>query len=120
MRILVVEDEAVIGLLIVELLAGEGHDILGPFASGEQALLAAAEALPDLAVMDITLSGPLDGIEVARELRRRHGVRVIYVTSHTDPATRGRAAATEPFAYLVKPFDPAALERAVARVADHG
>ena len=55
--------------------------------------------------MDISLEGPMDGIQAAEAIRRQHDMPVIYLTAHSDPATLARAKITEPFGYILKPFE---------------
>ena len=117
-RILVVEDEAIIAKDIERALKKRGYGILGAVATGEEALLRVADERPNLVLMDIVLSGDIDGIETAQRLRDQFGIPVVYLTAFGDPATVQRAAATAPFGYLLKPFDDSELY-AVVEVALH-
>lgn len=107
--ILVVEDEAVIALDLQETLIGLGYTVYGPIATGEEALIAAAELRPDLVMLDIRLAGRLDGIAVAEQLRATMDVPIVFLTAHADAETVTRAGGTEPYAYLLKPFDESEL-----------
>lgn len=107
--ILVVEDEAVIAIDLQETLIGLGYTVQGPIATGEEALIAAAELRPDLVMLDIRLAGRLDGIAVAEQLRATMDVPIIFLTAHADAETVARAGGTEPYAYLLKPFDESEL-----------
>lgn len=104
-RILIVEDEAVTALDIEETLAQLGYDILGPVARGDAALEVAGKEHPALALMDIHLQGEMDGIVAAQELWSRFQVPSVFLTSHTDEATLGRAKLTNPYGYILKPYD---------------
>jgi PAS domain S-box-containing protein len=104
-RILVVEDEWLVAQGIAESLAEVGYEVVGMAASGEETLRLAAEAHPDLVLMDILLKGDMDGIEAAEHLRRRFNLPVVFLTAYADPQTLGRAKVTEPFGYLLKPFE---------------
>jgi DNA-binding NarL/FixJ family response regulator len=64
--------------------------------------------------MDINLKGPMDGCEAALTIRNRWGASVIFLTGQGDAATRQRANAIEPSAYLVKPFLDQELVAAVS------
>lgn len=112
-RILVVEDEALVALSIAAVLKASGHSVVGTAASMADAIAAAETHRPDVALMDIRLNGPGDGIEAARVLQERLGVRVVYLTAQTDPGTRARAEATGPRGYLSKPFTPGDLLKAI-------
>jgi PAS domain S-box-containing protein len=60
-------------------------------------------------LMDILLPGKMDGIEAAEEIRRRFDIPVVYITASSDEATLSRAKVTEPFGYILKPFDERGL-----------
>jgi PAS domain S-box-containing protein len=108
-RILIVEDELVAAWSIQEFLERSEHIVVASVASGSAAIQIAAEAKPDLVVMDIYLEGEIDGITAATEIRERFGIPVIYLTANTEDQTLQRAIATEPFGYLVKPFNKVEL-----------
>lgn len=108
-RILVVEDELVAAWSIQEFLEQSEHIVVASVASGSTAVQTAAEVRPDLVVMDIYLEGEIDGITAATEIRERFGIPVIYLTANTEDQTLQRAIATEPFGYLVKPFNKVEL-----------
>ncbi|HYC05621.1 MAG TPA: response regulator [Azospirillaceae bacterium] len=112
-RILIVEDEALVAMASAEALETGGCDVTGIAASHEEALAAAAAVPPHLVVMDIRLKGAVDGIETARELKRRHDCRIVFCTGQGDRTTRERAEGIGAAAYLKKPFTPAQLVQAV-------
>ena len=64
-----------------------------------------AELDPDLVLMDIHLRGGMDGVEAAEAIHNRFDVPVVYLTAYADPATVGRARVTEPYGYVLKPFE---------------
>ena len=117
--ILVVEDQRLIAADIESRLEKFGYRVVGSVASGEAAIQAALEVLPDLILMDIRLRGALDGIQAAETIRARLDVPIIYLTAYTDEDTIRRARSTSPFGYLVKPFNErelrAAIEMALAK-----
>jgi PAS domain S-box-containing protein len=78
-------------------------------SSGAEAMLLAEEKAPDLALMDIRIKGELDGTEVARILRSRFNIPVIYLTAHADNETLERAKLAQPLGYITKPFQEAEL-----------
>lgn len=102
-RILLIEDEAVTAMDLRSSLDDLGYEVAGVVSTGEVAIRKAAELKPDLILMDITLAGPMNGIEVAYEIRKACHTPIIFLTAHADPETIGRARATEPFGYLLKP-----------------
>lgn len=114
--ILIVEDERIVAMDLQRTLRDFGYDAYAVASSADQAISIAAERVPDLALMDIRLRGPVDGIDVARVLRDRLGVPIVFLTAHADVATLERAKLTGPFGYLLKPYRPAEL-RSVVEIA---
>jgi two-component system cell cycle sensor histidine kinase/response regulator CckA len=104
-RILIVEDEAIVAMDIAMRLELSGYQVVGTAPSAERALTLARSQRPDLVLMDIRLQGPVDGVDAAIELRRRHQVPVVFLTAHAEDATIGRARTAEPFGYVLKPFE---------------
>ena len=103
-RILIVENEGLVGCDMATQLGNLGYQVVGSVKSGEQALTAVEELHPDLLLMDVQLDGRLDGIETARLLKRKSSAAVIYVTACADLDTVSRARETQPAGYLLKPF----------------
>jgi len=116
LRILVVEDEPLFAELLEAALEDLGYQVLGPACDAATALLLArsAEAPPDAALLDIEL-GPrsADGIQLAKSLLALRPLPIIFLTSQADTASFARARQVGPAAYLVKPADPASLQRAI-------
>jgi CheY-like chemotaxis protein len=116
--ILIVEDEALIASYIEQVLEESGFRVAGVAASGPEALSLAAENRPALALVDIRLSGPIDGIELASELRQRFALPAIFLTGLADPDTTARAQAARPLGFLPKPFLPSQVFNAIQRALD--
>ncbi len=112
-RILVVEDEAVVALDLRMRLTSLGYDVVEVTAKGEMAIALAKQLRPDLTLMDIRLRGELDGIEAAETIRTQLTLPVVYLTAHADEATIDRARLTEPFGYILKPFDERELRTVI-------
>jgi two-component system sensor histidine kinase/response regulator len=112
-RVLVVEDEGIVALNIQSSLESLGYDVPAIVASGEEAIGMAEEARPDVVLMDVMLSGTMDGVEAAGQIRERFHVPVIFLTAYTGDDTLRRAEITEPFGYLVKPFDERELRTTI-------
>ncbi len=105
-RILIVEDEAILAADLEQVLQSMGHTVVGISASGAVAMRTARDTNPELILMDINLQGPLDGIATARILKEiGSDVPVVFLTAYADRETVIRARETEPFGYLLKPFD---------------
>ena len=104
-RIYIVEDEALIAMEISDRLTQLGYDICGRAARGEQALEEIPRTHPDIVLMDIHLAGELTGIQTAARLHKLLDVPVVFLTAFSDASLLEEALETEPFGYLVKPFE---------------
>ncbi len=112
-RILVVEDESIVARDIQNRLRNLGYDVPAVVAYGDRAVEMADELRPDLVLMDIFLKGDMDGIKAAELIRARHDIPVIFLTAFADPGTLQRAKITEPFGYMLKPFEERELLTAI-------
>jgi PAS domain S-box-containing protein len=102
--ILVVEDEFIVAQDLAQRLEALGYRVAGTAASGERALELAAAQAPDLALMDISLRGEMDGLATAQALRRRHDIPSVFVTARMDHQRLSQAKQALPLGYLLKPF----------------
>ena len=112
-QILVVEDENIIAKDIQNSLKSLGYAVPAVASSGKEAIKKAAEMRPDLALMDIVLKGDMDGIQAAGHMRDRYGIPVVYLTAYGDDQTLARAKLSEPFGYVLKPFDERGLQSTI-------
>ncbi|MCK4911381.1 MAG: response regulator [Thermodesulfovibrionales bacterium] len=112
-RILVVEDESLIARDITNSLALMGYQVTGTAATGADALDHVERTSPDIVLMDIVLSGEMDGIKTAQEIHDRYNIPVIYLTACSDDGVIERAKLTGPFGYIVKPFKEDELHLAI-------
>ena len=103
-QILVVEDEGIIAKDIKNTLGLLGYFVVAVASSGEEAIEKAIETHPDLVLMDIVLEGDMDGVEAAEQIRDRFDIPVVYLTAYSDDKTLQRAKITEPYGYILKPF----------------
>ncbi|MEM1000289.1 MAG: response regulator [Bacteroidota bacterium] len=108
-RILIVEDEFIIGQHIRSALEGFGYEVVGHAMDAGSALTMLRDSDPDLVLLDITLSEEESGISLAGKINQTAPRPIIYLTSHSDPDTISQAMATKPAAYLTKPFKKADL-----------
>ncbi|MFQ5950103.1 MAG: PAS domain S-box protein, partial [Nitrospiria bacterium] len=104
-KILVVEDQKVVGMDIELMLERLGYDIPAVVSSGEEAVQKAAETKPDLVLMDIMLKEKMDGVAAAERIRNRFNIPVVFATAYADEATLQHAKMTRPYGYIVKPLD---------------
>jgi len=104
-KILVVEDERVVALSIQNRLESLGYIVTANVTSAEAAIAGISQNPPDLVLMDIRLKGKIDGIEAAAQMRQQFQLPVVYLTAYNDEETLERAKLTEPYGYLLKPFE---------------
>ena len=103
-RILIAEDEAVTALDLKRELIALGYEVTGIADNASDAVNAAAAQKPDLVLMDIHLSGSMDGIVAASAIRGSEDLPVVFLTAHSDQTTLDRALIASPFGYILKPF----------------
>ncbi|HFA50331.1 MAG TPA: response regulator transcription factor [Bacteroidetes bacterium] len=119
-NILIVEDDPIIAADLEDRLSEMGFGIMGPIASGEDALpFFNQKPFPDLALLDIQLEGEWDGIETARRIRQKQGLPIIFLTSNSDDATFAQAQKTKPQAFLSKPYRGRDLKHAIELALSH-
>lgn len=111
--IYVVEDELVVGLDIQMHLRRLGYRAPKLFGAAEDLLASFPAEEPDLVIMDIRLRGTMDGLTAARRVRQEYGIPIVLLTAYADEATITRAKESDPFAYIIKPFDERDLRTAV-------
>lgn len=112
-QILIVEDESIVAKDIQNTLKILGYAVSAVASSGEEAVKKAAETHPDLVLMDIVLGGDMDGVEAAAQIRARFDIPVVYLTAYADDETLQRAKITEPYGYILKPFQERELHTAI-------
>ncbi len=112
-RIVVVEDEKLVAIAIEKSLKAMGYDVPLSTPVGEEAVRKVGEIEPDLVLMDIRLKGSLDGVEAADRIRTSYHIPVIFLTAYADEPTLERAKITEPFGYILKPFEEKSLQASV-------
>jgi CheY-like chemotaxis protein len=103
--ILIVEDDIIVANNLRDRLAALGHAVCGITSSGLEAIERTAESQPDLILMDIKLRGEMDGIACAHEIRSRYDIPVVYLTGYADEQTLQRAKLSDPYGYILKPFE---------------
>lgn len=111
--ILVVEDESIVAKDIQNTLIRLGYHVPATASSANTAFDKMDEFKPDLVFLDIKLKGDIDGIQIAERIKTEYDIPVIFLTSFVDKATLDRAKVTEPYAYLVKPYNEPDLQSAV-------
>lgn len=112
-KILIVEDEMIIGANISLQLSGLGYDVIGVIPRGEEVIDYIKHLLPDIILMDIQLKGTLDGIQTVKLLQAHYDIPIIYLTANVDDTHFDKAKATNPHAFISKPFKKRDLQRAI-------
>lgn len=112
-RILVVEDERIVAMSLRRQLQALGYKAVGEASSGEEAVQKTEELRPDLVLMDIRLEGEMDGVQAAAMIRERFHIPVVYLTAYSNKDIVERAKLTEPFGYILKPFEERELHVAI-------
>lgn len=112
-KILIVEDEMIIGAKVSMFLTELGYEVTGILPRAEEVIGQMDESRPDIVLLDIHLRGDMDGIVLAQILQKDYHIPVIYLTANSDDATFQRAKATNPYAFLSKPFKKTDLQRAL-------
>ncbi len=108
-KILVVEDETIVGIDLKRTLEKLGYFVIDIIRTGEEAIVKTIETKPDLVLMDIMLAGNMNGIQAANAIKKKTDIPVIYLTAYTDFATIEGAKSTDPYGYIVKPYDERVL-----------
>jgi CheY-like chemotaxis protein len=103
-KILIVEDESEVAKTLEILLKKFGYNVVGCENKAEDAIQKAGELHPDIVLMDIELSGKMDGIQAADTIRKKYHIPVIYITAICDTKTLERVGASVPYGYILKPF----------------
>ena len=116
MKVMVVEDDAIIGMDIEHRVRRLGYEVTGVADTAEEAIELAADTKPDIALMDIRLRGDIDGIDTARMLKEQFSLPVIFITAYSDLKMRSRALDLNPLGYIVKPIREVELKNTLEEV----
>jgi len=113
---LIVEAEAIVALDLQNTLQRFGYEVSCFTCSGKDALQKSQETCPEFIVMDVSLQGEMDGIEVARQIRKMSNIPIVYLASYMDEKRLEHAKPTAPFSFVIKPFEENELHSAIERV----
>lgn len=105
LKVLIVEDDSVSALLLKRALEKNNHEIIGIADSGEMALQILEEEPAEIVMMDINLSGELDGIKTTEIINEKFDIPVVYLSASSDAETLNKVVGTNPSAYVIKPFN---------------
>ena len=112
-KILVVEDESIVARDIRNMLVALGYEVTGVVASAKSAVQKAQETMPDIVLMDVMLQGTTTGVEAAEQIYTKFSIPVVYLTAYADSTTVQQAKKTEPFGYIIKPFEERELQTTI-------
>ena len=115
-KVLIVEDDMIISLVIENMVKELGHNVVGKATSGEEAINLALENKPDLVLMDIRLKGEMDGIQAVTAIKEKIETSVIYLTGNSDRVNYDRAKETDFIDLITKPFTITDLTKSMEQV----
>lgn len=103
-RILIVDDDTIITHLVSTMLQKKGYSIAGVVPTGEESVMKAAEVMPDLVLMDVNLSGKLDGMDAAHYIFQLFHIPIIFITGISEEEKLERVKCSQPYGIIFKPF----------------
>jgi len=112
-KIIIVEDDEITALNLKLSLQKHGYKILAVCDNAIEAKNKVSALLPDIVIVDISLQESSDGIELAKIIRKKYNLPFIFLTSYSDDEIISKAKLTEPYGYIVKPFDPNSLHATI-------
>ena len=113
MRVLIVEDEALVADYLEALVLSFGYEVCAIAASAPEAVENAAIHKPDVALMDIRLARGTSGIDASCEVYSSQGLRCIFLSANLDDATRRTLNLCQPIVFINKPVLPFSLRGAL-------
>lgn len=112
-RVLIVEDDEVIAETLSEALEQLEYNVAAAVTNGADAIALVRDNVPDIVLMDIELMGEMDGVQTSKEILSICDVPVVYLTGRTDAETLDRVKKTNPYGYIIKPFEITDLNVAI-------
>lgn len=103
-KIFIIEDEIDLAENLEEILTNSGYEIIGREEEGEKGYSSILESKPELILMDVMLKGEIDGIELARQIRVKSAIPIIFITAHSEQVYLERISELNYDSYLLKPF----------------
>jgi two-component system, response regulator PdtaR len=103
-RLLIVDDDTIITHLISKMLQKKGYNVVGIVDTGEEAVGKSAELNPDLVIMDVNLSGSMDGMDAAHYIFQLFHYPIIFITGITEEEKLDRIKYSQPYGIIFKPF----------------
>gem|GEM_PF-476574 len=113
-HVMVVEDDLVVRSTLETLLTDMGHKIAGFVDNAVDAMVVFSSKHPDIIIADISLNGPLNGIELIRKINEIRKVPVLFLTANNNEDVFNKAKDVQPFAFISKPIERKNLERSIS------
>ncbi len=112
-RVLIVEDDEITAMNLTMSLEKLGYSIVSVADSASSAKNKIKVYSPDIALIDIGLNKSTSGIELAQFIHENSKIPFIYLTAYSDNDILSKAKKTEPYGYIVKPFEPINLHTTI-------
>jgi DNA-binding response OmpR family regulator len=112
-KVIIVEDDEITALNLNISLQKHGYSVVAVCDNALKAKNKIAMHTPDVVIIDISLQESNDGIELAKIIKQKYDIPFIYLTSYSDDDIISQAKLTEPYGYIVKPFDPGSLHATI-------
>ncbi len=104
-KILIAEDEVIIAQCLKLELEDIGYEVFDYVTTGEEAFKITQEKKPDIVLLDISLSGEVDGIDAAIRIKENLNIPIVFMTGYTESGIFERAQKVKPLAFLEKPVE---------------
>ncbi|MDZ7714969.1 MAG: response regulator [Balneolaceae bacterium] len=115
-KVLIVEDDNLLQVILEKMLVKLGHTVLGKVSEGSKAIKSALKYdAVDLILMDIRLEDDIDGIEAMKQIREKSNVKVIFITGNSEPSNIKRAKETGYVDFISKPVSQGRLSEALSK-----
>ena len=112
-KIIITEDDEITALNLNLSLQKQGYNVVAICDEAVCTKNKISKLEPDLVIIDISLQESNDGIELAKFIKEKYDIPFIFLTSYSDDEIIEQAKRTEPYGYIVKPFDPASLHATI-------
>lgn len=112
-KVLIIEDDDVTALNLKMSLQKQGYEVIALADNSVSSLNKIKVYDPEVVLIDIALENNDDGIEIARFIRDKMPRPFIFLTAHSESDMLDKAKQTEPYGYIVKPFDPVNLHTTI-------
>jgi len=113
-RVLIVEDEPILGLELKEDLQDLGYSVVDVVDDGDMVMRSFLRDRPDVVLMDIKLHGFRDGVDSALQIRGFYQTPIVFLSSYSESEVGDRLHRIEPYAFLQKPYELGRLQELIS------